>query len=46
MTALAHGLFGEPAHFEEPRFELFELVLEMPNTLLLRRRHQPNLPVT
>ena len=41
----AHLLLGEPAHFEQARLELFELVLEMPDALF-GRRHQPNLPVT
>ena len=41
----SHLLFGEPAHLEDARLELFELLLEVANDLL-RGRHHPNLPVT
>jgi hypothetical protein len=36
----AHLLLREPAHFEQPRLELFELLLEMTNTLF-RLGHCP-----
>ena len=29
----AHLLLGEAAHFEQPRLELFELLLKVPNAL-------------
>ena len=40
----AHLLLGDAAHFEQPRLELFELVLKVAR--VFRGGHQPNLPVT
>ena len=37
-------LLRQPAHLEQTRLELFELLLKVPDALL-RRGHQPNLPV-
>jgi hypothetical protein len=39
----AHAVFREAAHFEQARFQVVELLLEMPNDPF---RHYPNLPVT
>ena len=41
----AHLFFGEAAHLEQPRLELLELLLEMPDDAF-DRFHYPNLPVT
>ena len=40
-----HLFFGEPAHLEEARLELLELVLKMPS-VGFGSGHYPNLPVT
>jgi hypothetical protein len=36
---------GEAAHFEQPRLELFQLLLKMPS-VTLHGLHYPNRPVT
>ncbi len=44
LDGKTHLFFREPTHFEQPRLEMFELLLKMPDAF--GTRHYPNRPVT